>query len=140
MFFSKVVPETWSLITPFIDDILDELYDHALAHETTAKLFAGHNIEGLKAVQKSHWELTFKNGFDTSYEERDYRIGHSHAKIGLAPNIFTDNYGLMMERLVQRILASGMLTKHSVCAEKMQKSPMSFSATCRAFWISIIRY
>ena len=27
----------------------------------------------------------------------------------------------MMERLVQRILASGMLTKHSVCAEKMQK-------------------
>ena len=81
MFFSKVVPETWSLITPFIDDILDELYDHALAHETTAKLFAGHNIEGLKAVQKSHWEPTFKNGFDTSHEERAYRIGHSHAKI-----------------------------------------------------------
>ena len=118
MFFSKVVPETWSLITPFIDDILDELYDHALAHETTAKLFAGHNIEGLKAIQKSHWELTFKNGFDTSYEERAYRIGHSHAKIGLAPNIFTDSYGFMMERFVQRILASGMLTKHSVCAEK----------------------
>jgi hypothetical protein len=69
MFFSNVVPETWSLITTFIDDILDELYDHALAHETTAKLFAGHNSEGLKAVQKSHWELTFKNGFDTSYEE-----------------------------------------------------------------------
>ena len=67
MFFSKVVPETWSLITPFIDDILDELYDHAFAHETTAKLFAGQNIEGLKAVQKSHCELTFKNGFDTSY-------------------------------------------------------------------------
>ena len=44
MFFSKVVPETWSLITPFIDDIIDELYDHALADETTAKLFAGHNI------------------------------------------------------------------------------------------------
>jgi len=121
MFFSNVVPETWSLITPFIDDILDELYDHALAHETTAKLFAGHNIEGLKAVQKSHWELTFKNGFDTSYEERAYRIGQSHAKIGLAPNIFTDSYGFMMERLVQRILASGMLTKHSVCAEKMQE-------------------
>ena len=100
MFFSKVVSETWSLITPFIDNILDELYDHALAHETTAKLFAGHNIEGLKAVQKSHWELTFKNGFDTSYEERAYRIGHSHAKIGLAPNIFTDSYGFMMERLV----------------------------------------
>ena len=121
MFFSNVVPETWSLITPFIDDILDELYDHALAHETTAKLFAGHNIEGLKAVQKSHWELTFKNGFDTSYEERAYRIGQSHAKIGLAPNIFTDSYGFIMERLVQRILASGMLTKHSVCAEKMQE-------------------
>ena len=48
MFFSKVVQETWSLITPFIDDILDELYDHALAHETTAKMFAGHNIEGQK--------------------------------------------------------------------------------------------
>jgi len=60
MFFSKVVPETWSLITLFIDDILDELYDHAMSHEKTAKLFAGHNIEGLKAVQKSHWELTFK--------------------------------------------------------------------------------
>ena len=66
MFLSKVVPETWSLITPFINDILDELYDHRLAHEITAKLFAGHNIEGLKAVQKPHWELTFKNGFDTS--------------------------------------------------------------------------
>ena len=117
MFLSTVVPETWSLITPFID----ELYDHGLAHETTAKLFTGHNIEGLKAVQKSHWELTFKNGFDTSYEERAYRIGHSHAKIRLAPNIFTDSYGFMMERLVQRILASGMLTKHSVCADKMQE-------------------
>ena len=66
MFFSKVVPETWSLITTFIADILDELYDHGLARETTAKLFTGHNIEGLKAVQKSHWEMTFKNGFDTS--------------------------------------------------------------------------
>ena len=62
MFFSKIVPETWSLISPFIDDVLDELYDHALAHDTTAKLFAGHNIDGLKAVQKTHWELTFKNG------------------------------------------------------------------------------
>ena len=119
--FSLVVPETWSLITPFIDDILDKLYDHALAHETIAKLFAGHNIEGLKAVQKLHLELTFKNGFDTSDEERAYRIGHSHAKIGLAPNIFTDSYSFMMERLVQRILASGMLTKHSVCANKMQE-------------------
>jgi len=47
MFFSKVVPETWSLITPSIDDILYELYDHGLAHEITAKLFSGHNIEGL---------------------------------------------------------------------------------------------
>ena len=27
----------------------------------------------------------------------------------------------MMERLVQRILASGMLTKHCVCADKMQE-------------------
>lgn len=121
MFFSNIVPETWSLISPFIDDVLDELYDHALAHDTTAKLFAGHNIDGLKAVQKTHWELTFKNGFDTAYEERDYRIGHSHAKIGLAPSIFTDSYGFMMERLVHRILASGKLTKHSVCAEKMQE-------------------
>lgn len=121
MFFSKIVPETWSLISPFIDDVLDELYDHALAHDTTAKLFAGHNIDGLKAVQKTHWELTFKNGFDTAYEERAYRIGHSHAKIGLAPSIFTDSYGFMMERLVHRILASGKLTKHSVCAEKMQE-------------------
>ena len=89
MFFSKVVPETWSLITPFIDDILDELYDHALAHETTAKMFAGHNIEGLKTVQKSHWKLTFKNGFDAAYEERAQRIGHSHARIGLAQNIYS---------------------------------------------------
>ena len=121
MFFSKIVPETWSLISPFIDDVLDELYDHALAHDTTAKLFAGHNIDGLKAVQKTHWELTFKNGFGTAYEERAYRIGHSHAKIGLAPSIFTDSYGFMMERLVHRILASGKLTKHSVCAEKMQE-------------------
>ena len=121
MFFSKIVPETWSLISPFIDDVLDELYDHALAHDTTAKLFAGHNIDGLKAVQKTHWELTFKNGFGTAYEERAYRIGHSHAKIGLTPSIFTDSYGFMMERLVHRILASGKLTKHSVCAEKMQE-------------------
>ncbi len=60
MFFSKVVPETWSLITPIINDILDKLYDNALEHETTAKLFAEYNIEGLKFVQKSHWELTFK--------------------------------------------------------------------------------
>ena len=44
MFLSKVVPENWSLITPFIDDVLDELYDYGLAHETSAKLFAGHNI------------------------------------------------------------------------------------------------
>lgn len=52
MFFSKVAPETWSLITPFIHEILDELYDHALEHDSTAKLYAGQNIEGLKAVQK----------------------------------------------------------------------------------------
>jgi hypothetical protein len=113
--------------------ILDELYDHGLAHETTAKLFSGHIIVGLKAVQKSHWELTFKNGFDTSEEEHAYRIGHSNAEIGLAPNIFPDSFGFMMKRLVQHILASGMLTKLSVCAEKCRKSPMSFSATCRAF-------
>ena len=121
MFFSKVVPETWSLITPFIDDILDELYDQALAHETTAKMFAGHNIEGLKTVQKSHWELTFKNGFDAAYEERAQRIGHSHARIGLAPNIFTDSYGFMLERLLHQILSSKMLPNPAVCAEKIQE-------------------
>jgi hypothetical protein len=44
MFFSKVAPETWSLITPFIHEILNELYDHALEHDSTAKLYAGQNI------------------------------------------------------------------------------------------------
>ncbi len=119
MFFSKVAPETWSLITPFIHEILDELYDHALEHDSTAKLYAGQNIEGLKAVQKTHWELTFKNGFDASYDERAYNIGHSHAKIGLTPSIITDNYGFMTDRLMQRILMSGMMTKQSVFAKKI---------------------
>ena len=35
MFFSKVVPETWSLITPFIDDIL-ERYDITSSQLTTS--------------------------------------------------------------------------------------------------------
>ena len=74
MFFSKVAPETWSLITPFIHEILDELYDHALEHDSTAKLYAGQNIEGLKAVQKTHWAFTRKNWADPQHYYRQLRV------------------------------------------------------------------
>jgi uncharacterized protein YoxC len=88
----------WPVIQPGLDDILSGFYHHVKTYPELASMI-GDMEPRLKAVQKSHWEKLFTNGFDRDYQESINRIGHVHCRIGLEPRWYIGGYKFVLTRL-----------------------------------------
>lgn len=99
MFTNSKPMDAWSLVTPLIDEALEEFYDAALNNSEMAVFMEGHNISRLKSVQKQHWKHALENGFDAEYHDRVERIGAAHARIGLHPELFCEATGVLLRSI-----------------------------------------
>lgn len=101
MFFDSQPKDTWTLMSPFLDQALDAFYEAVQDNQDIASLLEGHDIMRLKQLQKKHWQMTFSDGFNSSYQERMQRIVLAHAKIGLEPSMYCDGYSAFLDNLME---------------------------------------
>lgn len=111
MFMFRKPASTWEKLEAFIDDALDEFYLIIENDDRMASFMEGRNINKLKELQRTHWEKTFKHGYDDAYYERLDRIGYAHARIGLPPHYFVQGYRVLINSIYQKISNAGRAKK-----------------------------
>lgn len=88
-----------------IRPIIDAFYDQFANHEVTKPFFKGHDISELKKRQVSHWSNLIQHGLTDELLEKTEKIGSSHEKIGVTPEIYLAGYAKVLEELLDASLS-----------------------------------
>ena len=93
-----------------LDGALVRFYATISAMPAIAGLFSGRGqMDSAARSQKNHWLTLFDQGFTESYLKRATMIGRVHAEIGLDPRWYIGGYGIILDQLIQRMVAPGLL-------------------------------
>ena len=108
-------------LAPVIEQLLpkglDAFYEKIRQTPEVAKLFSGEeHIDAAKSAQLGHWATITTGRFDEDYAKKVRTIGSVHARIGLLPRWYVGGYTVIMEQLVQGLVAehwpkSGVFSK-----------------------------
>jgi methyl-accepting chemotaxis protein len=94
------------LIARELPEALDRFYAQVRSFPETRRFFDGEGpIAAAKSKQLAHWKTISSGRFDEEYLTAVTRIGEVHARIGLEPRWYIGAYALVLERLVEKILA-----------------------------------
>ena len=118
-------------IEPEIDRMLARFYAHILNEVELQSLFEdAESIKRARDAQKKHWlKSIFSGRFTSSYFTRADKIGRTHARVGLAPNLYIGGYGKMLHQFIDRIA--------SEAAKEGQDPTATIQAVCKAVLLDI---
>jgi len=94
------------LITPHLDNILDQFYARILKDETAAEALTRtpETLARARAAQRNHWSTHVLAGnFDEQYMSAARMIGQTHHRIGIDMMLYTAAYSLVMDQLLKII-------------------------------------
>ncbi|MBE7186516.1 MAG: globin-coupled sensor protein, partial [Methylobacterium mesophilicum] len=95
-----------STVAASIGSALDAFYRKAAQHPHTKRFFANaEHIASAKRRQESHWEVICEARFDESYVKAVSAVGCIHAKLGLEPRWYIGGYSLIVEKLIEDVVA-----------------------------------
>lgn len=91
-----------------MDTALDSFYETVSSRENLRAHFTGSQSMGrAKSLQGQHWKAVFREGVDNRFYDRATKIGNVHARIGLEPKWYVGAYSLVLEHLIEEIVAPG---------------------------------
>ncbi|SSC72332.1 unnamed protein product [Ciceribacter sp. T2.26MG-112.2] len=97
------------LIRQAIGPALDAFYGMAKSHGETARFFASDaHIAHAKQKQEQHWSLISSGKLDDQYVEAVSKIGRTHARLGLEPRWYIGAYALVLEGIMEALIADEM--------------------------------
>jgi methyl-accepting chemotaxis protein len=97
------------LIKTAIGPALDDFYARAKSHPETARFFANDaHIAHAKQKQEAHWSLISSGKLDNHYVEAVSTIGRTHARLGLEPRWYIGGYALVLEGIMEGVIADEM--------------------------------
>jgi methyl-accepting chemotaxis protein len=95
------------LIMSEMSGALDNFYTQVRATPETRAFFSSdEHMSAAHRRQMGHWEAISSGRFDTDYTAAVTKVGHVHARIGLDPSWYIGGYAMVLDQLVQRILAA----------------------------------
>ncbi len=95
-------------VAPHLKPALATFYEKVSANPAIAPFFSGQaHRDKAAGAQADHWRALFRGGFTEAYLGRAQTIGQVHAKIGLEPQWYIGGYGLVLDRLIHGMVASG---------------------------------
>ncbi|WP_340313036.1 globin-coupled sensor protein [Rhizorhabdus argentea] len=87
-------------------DALDTLYAKIARDPHLSALFGGpDNVRHARNKQVEHWSRLFSTGIDDAFVTSAERIGDVHARIGLDPVWYIGGYALMIDGVIQGMMA-----------------------------------
>ena len=91
---------------------LDKLYDHVRADPALRDLFKDEaSIARAKEAQRAHWLAMCNGRVDDDFDSRAKRIGLAHARIGLCPKTYIGGYSIVIDSLIQALIAEEIPAK-----------------------------
>ena len=85
---------------------LGKLYDRIRQTKGVSDFFPTQaHIERAKASQENHWGTIASGNLSGAYFEKVRRIGETHARIGLDPHWYIGGYALIIEHLIDSVVA-----------------------------------
>ncbi len=95
------------IIVKELPGALDRFYESVRKTPQTLRFFSGESqITSAKNKQLAHWETISSGVLDDRYVAAVTTVGEVHAKIGLEPRWYIGGYALVLETLVEKILAA----------------------------------
>jgi hypothetical protein len=90
-----------------IDEVIEELYNWFFKFDDVRQFFPDENtVARVKKFQKEHF-LTLTGGvYDMEYVKQRLRVGETHRRIGLPPNLYIGAYSFYMQSMVPRLMRS----------------------------------
>ena len=96
------------VVEPHLKDALAAFYGKVSANPAISGFFSGRShMDKAAGAQADHWRTLFRDGFNQAYLGRAQTIGNVHARIGLEPKWYIGGYGLVLDRLIHGMVASG---------------------------------
>jgi methyl-accepting chemotaxis protein len=103
----QAIREVDDVIQASLPAILDEVYEQIRGHAETRNLFAdASRMDWAKQQQLDHWARIGRGEFDEHYAKAVTKVGEVHARVGLEPRYYIGSYGLILQGLIGRIVAS----------------------------------
>jgi len=91
-----------------LDRALQRFYARIAQTPQISRFFSdGDQMARARNLQKEHWRSLFADGLSDSFAARAAAIGQTHARIGLRPQWYIGGYAMVLEILVESIIAPG---------------------------------
>lgn len=94
-----------TLLTPRIDDIIDQFYDKIRALDISPNVSI-QTVATLKTRQKEHWIELFRSQFEEDYLRNVRRIAMRHRDVELSPMWYVAGYMTLKLSFIEVILKS----------------------------------
>jgi methyl-accepting chemotaxis protein len=89
-----------------ISPALEKLYKRIAETDAIREMFPSRSdVERAKAAQIKHWAAISSGGLSVEYLGGVRRIGETHARIGLDPHWYIGGYAIILEHLIEAIVA-----------------------------------
>lgn len=83
-----------------IDRALDGFYRHAGSFQDTKTFFPSQDItRHAKEMQSRHWKIILAGKFDDQYEQSARKIGLTHYRLGLDPQLYLGGYNYLIAEI-----------------------------------------
>jgi len=93
-----------------IDAALARFYARIAAAPALSAFFSSDaHMDKARNAQKEHWLGVFSHGVNDAYAGRAVNIGRTHARIGLEPKWYIGGYAMVLEEIIQSMVAPGPL-------------------------------
>ena len=103
----KILGEFRLAAQSHIDEVIEELYNWFFKFDDVKKFFPdADTVKRVKRYQKEHF-LTLTGGvYDLEYVRQRLKVGQTHRRIGLPPNLYIGAYSFYMQSMVPRLIRS----------------------------------
>jgi signal transduction histidine kinase len=94
----------------YADRFVEAFYAHLLAFPESSRFLRDPQLVArLKRAQRDHFASLLEAAWDEDYLERQVRVGHAHAEVGVAPQLFLGAYNQYVQNYFRELAAQAEL-------------------------------
>ncbi len=89
----------------FADRFVEEFYAHLMSFPESQQFLRDPQLVArLKQAQRAHFASLLEAAWDEDYLERHVRVGHTHAEVGIAPQLFLGAYNQYLQSYLRELV------------------------------------
>ncbi len=115
---ATLVAAAWPIISPIVNDIVDDFYQSILKHDFTARIITGGQpqVERLKSTLKQWLASLFGGRYDDEFAATRWRVGRRHVEIGLNQAYAFAALTRLRINITQRLCSAWNGSSRDLCA------------------------